>query len=153
MRKIELIVIHCSATKEGEDYDVSDIRTWHLRRGFRDVGYHFVIKLDGTLQKGRYIKDTGAHAKGYNYNSIGICYIGGLDKNGKPKDTRTEAQKITMKGVIGAIRSVFDESVIQVVGHRDLSTDLNGDGVISPSEWMKSCPCFDAKKEYNLIEI
>ena len=143
MRDINLIVIHCSATREGKDYSVGDIRKWHKKRGFRDIGYHYIICLDGTIKKGRPIDQPGAHAKGYNTNSVGVCYIGGLDSEGKPKDTRTTAQMHALRNAVSMLKALFNNP--GVVGHRDLSVDLNGDGVISKNEWMKSCPCFDIK--------
>ena len=85
MRKIKYIVLHCSATKEGVPFGIEDIDRWHRQRGFRKVGYHYVILLDGTIRKGRDIAQVGAHVQGSNANSIGICYIGGLDADGKPK--------------------------------------------------------------------
>ena len=88
MRGIDLAVIHCSATKQGVDYDVATIRKWHLKRGFKDIGYHFLIHLDGMIERGRPWDQPGAHAKGYNSNSIGICYVGGTDGMGRPTDTR-----------------------------------------------------------------
>jgi len=147
LRTINLIVIHCSATEEGKDYSVADITQWHQARGFKTIGYHFLIhsdgSIDGELEGCRPIQEIGAHAKGYNRNSIGICYIGGL-RYGKPADTRTPAQIESLRCLVKALRSVFPS---EVVGHRDLSVDLNGDGVISPQEWMKACPSFDVKTE------
>lgn len=89
MRKIKEIIIHCSATKEGRDYTIADIDRWHRDRGFFCIGYHFVIYRDGSIHVGRSVEEVGAHCRGHNLVSIGICYIGGLSKNGKPKDTRT----------------------------------------------------------------
>ena len=89
MRFISEIIIHCSATKETLDFNVNDLRRWHKAQGWKDVGYHFVITLDGTIEQGRALEEIGSHTKGHNAHSIGIVYIGGLDKNGKPKDTRT----------------------------------------------------------------
>ena len=148
MRTINLAVWHCSATKEGEFFDVDDIDKWHKERKFRKVGYHIIILLDGTKQYGRFIWEIGAHAKGYNRNSIGICYIGGLDANGKAKDTRTPEQKETMR-ILKKDLDYFYPG-IKHLGHRDLSVDLNGDGVISKNEWMKECPCFEVAKELDL---
>ena len=94
MRKIDEIIIHCAATPEGKPFTVADIDAWHRKRGFRCIGSHFVIYLDGSVHRGRAIEEVGAHCLGHNANSIGICYIGGCETNGKtPKDTRTEAQK------------------------------------------------------------
>jgi len=145
MRDINLAVWHCSATREGEPFDADDIDRWHKVRGFRKIGYHIVVLLDGEEQYGRDIWEIGAHAKGYNRNSIGICYIGGLDKEGNPKDTRTPAQRKKMKDIKRMLDYIYPG--IKHVGHRDLSVDLNGDGVISKDEWMKACPCFDVKTE------
>lgn len=145
MRQINMAVWHCSATKEHKYFDIDDIDRWHIERGFRKVGYHIVILLDGTKQYGRRIWEAGAHAKGFNSRSIGICYIGGLDAAGKAKDTRTLAQKKTMKDLKEELDYFYPR--IKHKGHRDLSVDLNGDGVISKDEWMKECPSF------NIIDI
>ena len=90
MREIKQIHIHCSATKT-DNISASTIRRWHLQRGWSDIGYHYVIGLDGKIEAGRPVSKIGAHAKGYNKTSIGICYIGGLSENKRAKDTRTEA--------------------------------------------------------------
>ncbi len=145
MRDINLIVIHCSATKEGIDYDVAEIRKWHLKRGFKDIGYHFLIHLDGSIERGRPWDQPGAHAKGYNNNSVGICYVGGLDSKSNPKDTRTVAQIHSLRASVQMLKA--QHPLIDTVGHRDLSVDLNGDGVITQDEWMKSCPCFNVKTD------
>lgn len=146
MRKINKIVIHCSATKESQWVDIEEIYRWHKKRGFREIGYHFVIKLDGSIEVGRTIDEIGAHAKGHNHDSIGVCYIGGLDSNGKAKDTRNTDQRKAMDNLITRLKNSFPNA--EIIGHRDLSVDLNGDGVISRNEWMKECPCFDVKSEY-----
>jgi len=143
MRNITMCVIHCTATEEGINYVVADIRRWHKHRGFRDIGYHFLIHLDGTIERGRPLSQPGAHAKGYNGNSIGVCYVGGLDAESNPKDTRTTAQIYALRAIVSVLRAMYPE--IKVVGHRDLSVDLNGDGAITKNEWMKACPCFDVK--------
>ena len=141
MRDINLAVIHCTATTEGKDYNVDTIRKWHKSRGFSDIGYHFLIHIDGTIERGRPWDLPGAHAKGYNSDSIGIAYVGGVDFHGNARDTRTLAQVHALRGIIGALRAMFP--MIKVVGHRDLSVDLNGDGVITKGEWMKECPSFN----------
>jgi len=144
MRGINLLVYHCSATEAGKDYSVEEITVWHKARGFRTIGYHFLIHLDGTIDIGRNIHEIGAHAKGKNRNSIGICYIGGV-KDGRPHDTRTTAQIHALRAIDRVLKSMFPEA--DSVGHRDLSVDLNGDGVIQRSEWMKACPSFDVKTQ------
>lgn len=153
MNKIDSIVIHCSATKEGVDYRVKDIDKWHRERGFQMIGYHYVIDLDGTVELGRPLSMNGAHCntaglsgESYNKHSIGICYVGGLDKNGKAKDTRTDAQKAALRTLVAKLREKY--SIKEVIGHRDASPDKNGDGKITPDEYIKLCPCFDVKSEF-----
>lgn len=133
MRPINKIIIHCSATPEGRDYTVADIRRWHLQRGFSDIGYHYVIYRDGSIVVGRPLTQPGAHCYGQNKTSIGICYIGGLTSDGKSaKDTRTPAQKSALVSLIKELRSKFPGSTVH--GHREFAN--------------KDCPCFDAKAEY-----
>lgn len=139
-------MIHCSATKEGKYFDAKDIDNWHKNIGWKGIGYHYVIRLDGAIEVGRPLFQRGAHVRGYNKYSIGICYIGGLDKDGKAKDTRTVAQKLAMFCLLQDLKEKFESA--EILGHRDLSKDLNGNGVIEPFEFTKMCPCFDAKKEY-----
>ena len=153
MRDIKRIIIHCSATKEGQDFDVEDIRRWHKAQGWQDCGYHYVITLNGDIQEGRPLEKAGAHTKGYNQDSIGICYIGGCGNDNKPKDTRTEAQKNALYCLVKTLMKKY--GVTEVKGHRDYSKDLNGDGKITPNEWIKSCPSFNTQewlKEVGLSE-
>ena len=144
MRKIDSIILHCSATKAGQDFTAADIDRWHRERGFNGIGYHYVIRLDGRLEKGRDVSLIGAHCKGWNERSIGICYVGGLNENGQPADTRTNAQKRVLYQVIMDLQREY--GILQVLGHRDTSPDLNGDGVIEPYEYVKACPCFDVRE-------
>lgn len=132
MRKIDKIILHCAATKEGQHFTVEDIDRWHKQRGFNKIGYHFVIYLDGSVHKGRDIAEIGAHCLGQNANSIGICYIGGLDANGKPKDTRTDAQKAALKTLVDDLSVKYSSATIH--GHNEFAN--------------KACPCFDVKKEF-----
>ena len=143
MRKINKIIIHCSATQEGKDVSVETIRSWHVNdRGWSDIGYHYVIALDGLTEVGRPIERDGAHTKGENKNSIGICYIGGVEaersKNGKwiAKDTRTDKQKISLFNLLTSLKSIYGNDVT-IHGHREFAA--------------KSCPCFDAFEEYKNI--
>ena len=144
MRNIDSIIVHCSATKAGQDFTAADIDCWHRERGFNGIGYHYVVRLDGKLEKGRDVSLAGAHCKGWNERSVGICYIGGLDANGRPADTRTNAQKRVLYQIIMDLQREYN--ILQVLGHRDTSPDLNGDGVIEPYEYVKVCPCFDVKE-------
>lgn len=153
MNKIDAIVIHCSATRAGQDVRAADIDKWHKERGFAMIGYNYVIDLDGTVEVGRPLNRDGAHCitaglsgVSYNKHSIGICYVGGLDANGNPADTRTDAQKIAMHELV--LRLMEKYPIVEVIGHRDASPDKNGDGVISRNEWIKQCPCFDVKSEF-----
>ena len=133
MRNINKIIIHCSATPEGKAFCVDDIRRWHLQRGFADIGYHFVIYLDGSVHVGRPLAKAGAHCKGHNAHSVGVCYIGGVASDGKtPKDTRTDAQKASLVKLITELRQQFPNASVH--GHREFAN--------------KACPCFDARKEY-----
>jgi len=142
MRPIDMIVVHCAATQEGHAYKASDIDRWHKLRGFSKIGYHYVIDLDGTVEQGRQEDEVGAHVEGHNAHSIGVCYVGGLaDDNKTPKDTRTPQQIAAMRTLIMGLMSRFPHA--KIVGHRDLSPDLNHDGTISPNEWMKACPSFN----------
>lgn len=139
-RMITKIIIHCSATPEGKDFTVDDIRRWHKQQGWSDIGYHYVVYRNGDVVNGRDIDIQGAHCadNGGNINSIGICYIGGCAKDGKtPKDTRTDAQKVALLNLLLDLRKMYPHAVI--LGHRDL--DEHG----------KLCPSFDAKKEYRLL--
>ena len=149
-RKITEIIIHCSATPDGKDYTVDDIRRWHKQRGYSDVGYHYIVYRNGILAQGRDVNIIGAHASGHNAHSIGICYIGGMSAdNTRPEDTRTLRQKGRLLSLLVDLRKLYPNA--RIVGHRDLSEDKNGDGIIEPSEWMKACPSFDAKSEYHRI--
>ena len=154
IKDIDSIVIHCSATREGVNYTLKDIELWHKSRGFRCIGYNYVIDLDGTVEVGRPLTMDGAHCdtaglsgKSYNKHSIGICYIGGLDANNKAKDTRTLEQKESMVKLVYELIDKYP-NIKEVIGHRDASPDKNGDGMISRIEWLKSCPCFDVKSEF-----
>ncbi len=144
MRTINLIVIHCSATRADRDFTEDDLEVCHRRRGFNGTGYHFYIRKNGDIKTTREIERIGAHAKGHNQNSIGICYEGGLDCHGHPADTRTEWQIHSMRVLILAL--LRDYPGCRVCGHRDLSPDLNGNGEIEPEEWIKACPCFEVKE-------
>lgn len=146
------IIIHCTATREGQDVRASDVDKWHKERGWQMIGYNYLIDLDGTVEEGRPLTMSGAHTKGWNNRSIGICYVGGLDKKGNPKDTRTPAQK---KALNDLVYKLFEQypTITDIMGHRDTSPDLNGDGVITPNEWIKACPCFDVRAEFPTLVV
>ena len=149
MRNIKKIVVHCSATKEGADIRAKDIDAMHKARGWSGIGYHFVILLDGSIEVGRPEEQQGAHVKGHNEDSIGVCMIGGLDSSLKAKDTFTKAQKETLAVLLVFLSKKYAGS--EVFGHRDLSPDLNKDGKITREEWLKECPCFEVKSFFENI--
>ncbi len=137
-RKIDTIIVHCSATPEGANFNASDIDRWHRKPpfNFRCIGYHYVVLLDGTIELGRHIGEVGAHCAGHNKHSIGVCYIGGVRKDGHtPKDTRTLPQKEALLELLKALKARFPTAEIR--GHRDFSP--------------KNCPSFDATKEYSFL--
>jgi N-acetylmuramoyl-L-alanine amidase len=136
MRKINKIIIHCTATPKGREVNVATIRKWHVEdNGWQDIGYHFIISLDGEVEEGRPIEKTGAHTYGENWDSIGIAYVGGMNReNTKAEDTRTESQKESLIDLICMLKDSYGGTVY---GHRDFSN--------------KECPSFDAKKEYENI--
>lgn len=151
--RIDAIVIHCTATRAGQDVRAADIDKMHQERGFAMIGYNYVVNLDGTVEEGRPLTRDGAHCKtaglsgkSYNQHSIGIVYVGGLDKDGRPADTRTPKQKQALADLV--YRLVDEYPIVEVIGHRDASPDKNGDGVISKNEWVKQCPCFDVRAEF-----
>lgn len=133
MRSITLIIVHCSANRAGSALRLADIDRYHRSLGWKGCGYHYVIPTDGTLEAGRPEAETGAHCRRHNRHSIGICYIGGLSADGTPADTRTEAQRATLRRLLMSLHRRFPRALI--VGHRDLDP-------------LKACPCFDAAKEY-----
>ncbi|MDH6309286.1 N-acetylmuramoyl-L-alanine amidase [Dysgonomonas sp. PFB1-18] len=134
MRRIDKIIIHCSATKEGQHFTVEDIDRWHKARGFAKIGYHHVVYLDGSVHKGRNESLLGAHCLGHNATSVGICYIGGLDENGRPKDTRTDKQNEALTRLVSGLQIKYPKATVH--GHNEFAA--------------KACPCFDVKKEFRL---
>ena len=138
MRQIKEIILHCSATPENKDFHANDIDKWHKQRGFNSIGYHFVITLDGTIERGRPIEKAGAHTTGHNSYSIGICYIGGCAKDGRtPKDTRTPEQKIALYELIDDLLMLYPTAEIHC--HYEYAN--------------KACPSFKLetfKQEYKL---
>lgn len=139
-RRINSIIVHCSATPEGRDYTVEQIKKDHKEQGWSDIGYHYVIYRDGSIHEGRNVDIIGAHCEGYNSNSIGVCYIGGLEnkpnveyKKLKAKDTRTEAQKRALIELLSKLKKYYPGA--KIYGHHDFNKG-------------KDCPSFDAKNEY-----
>lgn len=136
MRTIKEIIIHCTATKEGQAFTVNDVRKWHVKgNGWKDIGYHYLIGINGEIWEGRKEDVVGAHCSGHNSYSIGVCYVGGLDKAGKPKDTRTDAQKESLVKIVSMLHERYKNA--KIYGHNDFAK--------------KACPCFNAKEEYSHI--
>ena len=134
MRKINKIILHCSATPEGRKHDVADIRRWHLKRGFNDIGYHYLIHIDGTIEEGRPINKQGAHCSGENKGSIGLCYVGGMSKDmKKAKDTRTQAQKDSLIKIMHELIYKYNKDMT-IHGHNEYAN--------------KACPSFNVQEEY-----
>ena len=133
-RAINYIVVHCTGTNSQLDISASDIDIYHKSLGWSGIGYNYVIKLDGTFEMGRDVNLIPSHVKGFNKNSIGIVYVGGLDSNLKPTDTRTEEQKKTLILLLTKLKFFYPKA--RILGHRDFI------GV------KKDCPCFNVKKEY-----
>ncbi len=131
MRKITKIIIHCTATPAGRDVSAKDVDRWHRQRGFSSIGYHYLIRLDGTLEVGRPVEKAGAHCKGFNSHSIGIAYVGGLDRHGRPADTRTRAQRGALRTLVSALRMEHPQATVH--GHNEFAR--------------KACPCFSVAEE------
>lgn len=135
-RNIKEIIVHCTATPDGRGYTVEDITRWHIERGFATIGYHYVVYRDGSIHEGRDIDIAGAHCTGHNTCSIGVCYVGGMDKTNRyPCDTRTDAQKASLVKLLTDLRKFYPHA--QIHGHRDFAA--------------KACPSFDATREYSSL--
>lgn len=135
-RNIKEIIVHCTATPEGRPVSIAEITRWHKQRGFTTIGYHYVVMLDGSICNGRDVNISGAHCTNHNSISIGVCYVGGLTKDGKTaKDTRTPAQKYALLTLLKKLKAMYPQA--KIYGHRDFAA--------------KACPCFDCKQEYNNI--
>lgn len=142
MRYINDIIIHCSATKSTSDVGAAEIKAWHTApkprgNGWRDVGYHYIVRLDGSVERGRPISQPGAHCYGHNAHSIGICYVGGIDEHGRHADTRTPAQRAALVKLLRNLEKIYR---CPIHGHHDYN-------------YGKDCPCFDAATEYRDLVV
>lgn len=136
MRELKRIILHCTATPEGKHFDVDTIRRWHVKdRGWRDIGYHYVIYIDGSLHEGRPLEQIGAHTSGHNKDSIGIVYVGGCDSKMKAKDTLNEAQETTMVNLIKALRE--EHGPLTLHGHNEFAA--------------KACPSFNVQTKFDWL--
>jgi N-acetylmuramoyl-L-alanine amidase len=132
MRKLSKIILHCSATKPEQEVNAAVIDSWHKQKGWKGIGYHYVLMPDGEIQKGRDVDEVGAHVKGENFGSIGVCYVGGLNQFGDPEDTMTMAQEMAWLGLVRSLRTVL--GWMPVHGHNEYSS--------------KACPSFDVQQKY-----
>ena len=138
MRQVKQIIIHCSCTPAGRNIGATTIRGWHKEKGFNDIGYHYVIRLDGTIEEGRPIEQIGAHCQGHNRNSIGICYIGGTETDCKtPKDTRTTQQREALQQLCKQLKAEYPNATIH--GHSEFAN--------------KACPSFDVKQWIKEVKL
>lgn len=145
MRNIKYIVVHCTASHQS--MTIEGLKQEFKRKGWVNPGYHYVVSPDGKITQLLDEDKVSNGVKGFNAVSINVAYIGGIDTNGKPTDNRTDAQKASLRSLLKMLHKKYSTAVIQ--GHRDFSPDLNKDGKITPNEWMKACPCFNAKEEYS----
>lgn len=157
--KPKYITIHCSASypKTAKHETASDIRAIHVKKGWSDIGYHYFIRRDGSVEKGRLDDKQGAHVKGHNKDNLGICLAGGVDDHGKAEANYTDAQYNALYGMLLHICYDYKIKYSDVRGHRDWYPDHNGDGVIDSRDWLKVCPCFDVrawfKQQLKLNEV
>ena len=144
MRNIKYIAVHCTASHQS--MTIEGLKQEFKRKGWVNPGYHYVVSPDGKITQLLDEDKVSNGVKGFNSVSINVAYIGGIDTNGKPIDNRTTAQKASLRSLLKMLHKKYPTAVIQ--GHRDFSPDLNKDGKITSNEWMKACPCFNAKEEY-----
>lgn len=143
MKPIKLLVVHCSATPADRDIGVAEIRAMHRAQGWKDVGYHYVIRRDGGVEKGRADTVMGAHVKGHNNGSLGICLVGGVRPDMTAETNFTKAQYARLERLLQMLTARYPGA--RVCGHRDLSPDRNGNGRVERGEWVKDCPTFDVE--------
>lgn len=143
-KKTDLIVVHCSATKSHTDIGVHEIDMWHKQKGWNGIGYHYVIRRNGNVEHGRNKDAVGAHVQGHNASSVGVCMVGGVGEDLRGQDNFTDDQYESLEVLLRELKGMYPNC--KIVGHRDLSPDLNKDGVITKNEWFKECPSFEVKE-------
>lgn len=147
MRKITHLVVHCSATRANSDIGAREITLMHKKRGFRTIGYHYVIRRDGTVETGRKLEEAGAHVEGHNRNAVGICLVGGLDAANRPQFNYTEAQLVSLRNLLTKLlqdlQSIFGDSYVppDILGHRDFP------------KVAKACPCFNVREWWAMVNV
>jgi len=135
VRELNRIILHCTATRAGEQINVKQIDKWHRDRGWSEIGYHYVLYADGTIATGRDIRKKGAHVKGHNHDSVGVAYVGGVDSNLVPQDTMTMQQEMAFLHLVNSLRVVFGD--MSVHGHNEFSS--------------KACPSFNVQEKYKFL--
>ena len=145
------ITVHCSATNPSQTTPVDKIRQMHVAKGFSDVGYHYYIRRDGSMEKGRPINLMGAHVKGRNPDNIGVCMEGGVDENGRPEQNFTSAQFSALRWKLIELIGIHGIDEQNILGHRDWFPDINGDGKVDSRDWLKDCPCFSVKQWWKSV--
>jgi len=140
-KSTKLIVVHVTATPPDRDIGVAEVRKMHTAQGWSDIGYNELLRRNGKVELGRGLDAVGAHVAGFNSIAFGISLVGGIDRAGKPEHNATPEQMAGLEARLGALVGLYPDA--KICGHRDLSPDRNGNGVIEPGEWMKACPCFD----------
>lgn len=148
MRKIERIFIHCTAGSQKQTLQQLEHEFYKVKK-WKNPGYHYVVFPDGGIVQMLSENKVSNGVQGYNSTAINVAYVGGIDANGKGVDNRTNDQKRSLRLLVKCLKGKYPQA--RIMGHRDISPDKNHNGVIEPSEWIKMCPCFDAKKEYESI--
>lgn len=148
-RRTDHIVVHCSATPPSSDIGADEIEDWHTQpkpmgNGWSKIGYAAVVRRDGQIEFGHHFDEAGIHVRGWNYKTVGICLVGGVNEQGQPENNFTDAQFESARALIAVLKLAYPGAT--VVGHRDLSPDLNGDGLITSDEWLKACPSFEVSE-------
>lgn len=151
MRAIDLLVVHCSASRAEQDIGAAEIKKWHLGQGWKDIGYHWVIRRSGVVEAGRPEATAGSHVQGKNATSLGVCMVGGANAKGRGENNFTPAQFSALAKKLKELRVRFPKA--KICGHRDLSPDKDGDGIVEPAEWVKECPSFDVKAWCKTVSI
>lgn len=135
-KSTDYIIIHCAATRPDMDIGAAEIDKWHRARNFLCIGYHVVIRRDGTVEKGRDLDSPGAHARGYNGTSVGVCMVGGINDQGEPERNFTDAQWDSLKAVISGLTEQYPEA--KVIGHNEVDAH-------------KACPSFNVQEWLGIL--
>lgn len=144
MRTIERIFVHCTAGSQKQT--IEDLKAEFKAKGWKHPGYHYAVMPSGRIEQMLPEEEISNGVQGYNSTSINVAYIGGIDGNGKATDNRTSEQKKSLVELLKQLRDRYPKA--KIMGHRDISPDKNGNGIVDPWERIKECPCFDAKTEY-----